>query len=550
MKIEIKNYRGIATANLELANIALVCGPNGAGKSSIAEAVAAACTRNPSPIQGLRKKDASMLLKDGEKRGQCVVSDETGSVTINWPGGTVTATEVAPQCTAMAAGLESLLDMTPVNRAEHLIHYMKALPTEADLQDALAPADVSAVWSVIQSDGWDKAHDRAKERGAKMKGAWEQITGDNYGGTRAASWEHPALERYAGVTLGELQTASSEARAALEAAQANRGTAQQVLDGLKEKVRIAKEAEPFIKQMKVEIADTAIAAVNAKEALDALPHPETAEAMAECPHCKGHLVVVTRTSVRKPAEGGVDEATNAARSEAIAVAQAKLDELSQYGRELDQGVAVYVSQQAAGTKAAADLARQPSGTATSEDVVRAQQAVQAADSDLAQFTAAHDAQERATAMQANIQANLLIIEQLAPQGLRQRVLDRKMVEFNAMLTRMCKTAGWPAVVVDDDLSVTFGGRPTMLCSKGEQYRVRAILQLAVADLDGSELAILDGADILDRFGRNGLFKMLASAKIKALVCMTIDGRDKVPNIKSAGLGQAYWIDQAELQEVV
>lgn len=546
MKIELKNYRGISHASLELANIALVCGPNGAGKSSIAEAVSAAVTRNAAPLSSLKKKDAGMLLREGEKRGACTVGDDTGSVTANWPGGSITHTDVSPQATAMACGLESLVDMTAVNRAEHLIHYMKALPTEAELRAALpgAPAEtVAAVWAIVAEDGWDKAHDLTKERGAKMKGAWEQITSENYGGAKANAWEHPLLQRWADVILEDLHAAATETTAALETAQSNRGTAQFVLDGLKEKIQLGEAAGPFIESLQAEIDETA-SAVNGQAAANrALPQPETAESYVECPHCKGHLVIVSRSVVRMPGDNSGSDQSKVAAD--IAAGNKKLDSLQSKLLGLQQSIGVYRSQQSAGTKAAADLAKQPSGTASNEDVVTARQAADQAAEDLRAYTAAHDAQERATDMQSKILANTQILEQLAPAGLRKRVLDKKMAEFNAMLARMCKQAGWAKVALDADLAITFGGRPLVLCSKGEQYRVRAILQLAVADLDGSDLVIFDGADILDRFGRNGLFKILAGAKVKALVCMTIDGKDKVPAL--GGLGRSYWINESVLE---
>jgi hypothetical protein len=552
MKIEIKNYRGIASASLELANIALVCGPNGAGKSSIAEAVAACVTRNPVPLTGLKKKDASMLLRDDQKRGTCTVGDDTGSVTANWPGGSITSQDIGPQATPVAAGLESLVDYSPVNRAEHLIHYMKALPTEEDLRSALprTPADtVSAVWTVILEHGWDAAHDRSKERGAKMKGAWEQITGENYGGAKANGWIHPLLTSWADVTLEDLQDAAADAKATNEKAIANRGTAQMVLDAMKEKVRIGEVSGPFIESLGAELEELQAKSRALEDVIVNLPAPETQQAYVECPHCKGHLVVMSRTVVNKPQEGGVSDEENQKRQQAISDKQTELAGLDAQRDELTQALAVYRKQQADGIKAAADLEKQPKGNATHQEQVESAQLAASTAKDLQDFINAHDATDRAGAMQLQILDNVNILEQLAPQGLRQAVLTRKMVEFNGMLARMCKVAGWASVVVADDLSITFGSRPLILCSKGEQYRVRAILQLAVADLDGSDMVIFDGADVLDRFGRNGLFKILVEAKIKALVCMTIDGQDKVPNIKAAGFGLAYWINDSVLSPV-
>ena len=59
--------------------------------------------------------------------------------------------------------------------------------------------------------------------------------------------------------------------------------------------------------------------------------------------------------------------------------------------------------------------------------------------------------------------------------------------------------------------------------------------------DDSSAVIIDEADMLDNDGRNGLFAALGASELRALVCMTFNRRDQVPNLGAAGMGQAYWI---------
>ncbi len=90
------------------------------------------------------------------------------------------------------------------------------------------------------------------------------------------------------------------------------------------------------------------------------------------------------------------------------------------------------------------------------------------------------------------------------------------------------------------MTITYRGRATLL-SGGEIYRLRAALQVAFAKIDGSAMVILDGADILDNQGRQGLIRMLAAAKVPALIGMTYAGPKAVPDLSLAG-GATYWID--------
>jgi hypothetical protein len=91
------------------------------------------------------------------------------------------------------------------------------------------------------------------------------------------------------------------------------------------------------------------------------------------------------------------------------------------------------------------------------------------------------------------------------------------------------------------MSISYGDYQYILLSKSTQYRVRISLQAAFTMLDGSQILLIDGADILDSAGRNGLFKMLTGLQSMAVVAMTIDKQEKIPAIEKLG-GCAYWIE--------
>jgi len=540
MKIEIKNYRGIESAGLELSPIALIAGVNGSGKSSIAQGVAAALTQNPAPIAGITKTAAGQLLRDGSKRGSCTVGDANGHVTVNWPGASVSHNGVIPVASAVACGLISIADMKPKDASVAMMAIIKADPTREQYDTALSVLSDGMreqVWQAITADGWDDAHKRAKERGIKIKGAWEALTGEKYGSQKALTWRH---RNHIDDEAGYLEAAQSD----LESAIANQATDQSRVDFLNRQVADHATASGLLPELQSDLAAKQDAYNNARTAAAALPRPEQAEQTVNCPHCAGHLVVISKTDVRAPT-AGLSDKENAARTLAIQTATADLQQLQ---KSLDLAVQdLQLAQNAirTGNNAAATLKSMPAGTSTAADIADARQRV----AEITDRIAAAQATGKAATYHKQIADNDTVLAVLAPEGLRKTVLSEKMGELNKSLAGMAAAAKWPVVALDDDLNATLGGRAYILLSESEKYRVRVVLQLVLSGMDGSEVAVIDAADILDKGGRNGLFAAIKHSKLKALVCMTINTQTDVPNLAPSGIGRSYWLAGNVLSDV-
>lgn len=543
MKIHVKNYRGIAEADLELAPLALVCAPNGGGKSSIAQAVAAALTRNPAVVDGVTKAGAEVLLRDGEKRGRCTVGDESGSVAANWPGASVSEDGTGPRASPIACGLQSLVDLPAKSRAGVLIDAMAALPTLEDLRAACPGVRaelLDAAWKRIQSDGWDAWAKRASERSASLKGAWEQITGERWGEKKGAGWQAAGYEDRGADVDGQLV----DAQVALEAAVANQAANEAEVVRLRTEASKAEAAELTVRELEAQLNEHREAADKIQGELSAMPRPETPEQMVECPHCKGHLVVVSRTEVRAPS-ATVDAAENEAREVALASKRADLQVVNTSAQELRDQLNHWRQALSTAKRAQQQLDSQPAGTFTAEQVAEARARVEAA----RRAVQARNAMRDAAACHAEIIENNELVAALATNGVRQTVLAAKMAALRARLANLSAAAGWPVVALTDELSATLGGRAYGLLSASEQFRLRTVMQVTLAGLDGSAAVIVDAADILDRSGRNGLFAMLRKGGMRALVCMTMNDVKDVPDIAKAGLGRSYWIGGATLAPV-
>lgn len=543
MDITVKNFRGCEAAELTLAPIALVCGHNEAGKTSIAQAVAAALTRNAAPLEGIAKKDARQLLRDGASRGSCRVGDQSGHAQANWPGASVSDDGNAPRASEIATGLVSIVDMKPAERAALLIQVMDALPDYDQLMGALddhmAIAVIDAVWKAIQSDGWDAAYKRARNKGAELKGAWEQITGEKWGAVKGDSWR-PAIFGDGPVDASPiLDEQLADARAHLEECIRNRAADGERRRMLQELID-AGTADRTPYELAAEEADSAVA--QADQVIESLPRPQRGSSGdCACPHCGEALVVNSRTDVRRP-EPGLSDEENAARDQAITDAQAQRSAAVEKLRQASEAMRLIGQKQQEIERAQQELNAMSAGTVTPEQEQAARDAVQAAEQRINAARALHAATER----HRGILQNQKLAEVLAPDGLRQQVLAEKMAAFNRTLAHLSAEGGWPAVKVHDDLSVTYGGRAFVLLSASAQWRVRLTLQLAIAGMDGSDAVVIDAADILDRRGRNGLFQAVASTKLRALILMTMDEAKNVPPLDKAGLGRSYWIEGGKL----
>lgn len=538
MKIAIRNYRGIEEAEIDLERIALIAGPNGSGKTSIAQAVAAALTDTAVVMDGVNKGDAGLLLRDGAKRGRCTITSAEGVAAVNWPGASTTSEGTPPKASPIASGLVSIATMKPKDATMALIAATGATPTRDQLAAAIAEAElpetlVKPVWDSIEENGWDAAHARAKEKGTRTKGAWEGVTGERYGAARAASWQAPGTPG----SVDGLEQLLEEQEGALEAAIASQAVGRAEVEALQQAVADGAKAAEEAGRLKAELDAARKHEQDLSAERKALPDPVETEEGVPCAHCSKPLVIDGGT-LRKPGKGQ-SAATNAKRREKIEAAAQALQAASLRTAEINSKLVLANSKAEIGRRAETRLQQMDldkDGT-TPEQVQAARDAVAAT---RAQILAAAKNLE-AAGHAAKVEQIARLVEILAPTGLRQAAMSEAIGTLNADLADICQDGDWPVVQVEPDARVTVGGRPFALVAVSEQFRAQVALQVAIAERDGSDALVIDAADILDRKGRNGLFNILRTTGIPALVTMTFSDRADVPSLAGAEIGDSYWI---------
>jgi hypothetical protein len=536
----LRDFRGCQRAEITCHPMALLGGLNRAGKTSIAQAVGAALCGDALPVQGLPRNSAGLLVRTGASGATVELRGPTGTVTMSWPSGTARSEGQPPTASAYAAGLSSIVTLSPRDRARALSDILHAEPTREELQQALtergfAPAHVDQIWQWIEESGWDATHTRRKDRGAELKGQWRQVTGVNYGSRIAASWR-PDL---ADGNDSDLSAAVARAKFVLENAQ----SAAAVSSAERERLTALANSQ-HAKKTSWLAADTAVkeageALRRAQAARMALP-PAEQQQTQPCPYCAKPIVVrqVSLVETRLEKAEPIAEGDAKKRRQAIASADGEVagatDRLNNARRAAALAQAAVNEADAARER----IANWPQATETGTDIEAARSELSRAEKRLAEFRMKREADD----INARIESNETLLTLLAGDGLRAAKLARVLGIFIGQLRALTDAAGWTDVVeVDIDMAISLSGRPYALLSVSEQYRVRAVLQLATACIEGADLVVIDGADVLDAPTRSGLFAMLDAAGVTALVCMTLSRREQMPDLAASGLGASYWL---------
>lgn len=586
MQATIKNYRGIQAAVLDISRICLLAGTNEAGKTSAAQALAAALTGEAIPIPGVKKTSAGLLVRSGTASGSIDLVSEAGSAHVAWPTAKVKTEGQAPYASHFAAGLQSIATIDEKDRPKVLAEYLHAVPTrddlDAQLKDMNLPVAVlDQLWKLIETQGWDNAHAQIKDKGARLKGQWENVTADRYGTKKAENWIPDGYEQdLMGMSEDTLKAVITDARDALEATIAADAVDESrkvdlerlvsLLPGRRIDLQAAEHAtiDPALKSQ-LEEGNGFVASISEKRdaiALELRNLPSAEQAAGQpCPECgtvltviQGDLAKVTvmpeeeiaaRATALEEATKRLDavnrliqqhmESTAKIKSSIQSAEQARTDKIRECKRlvaEADQAERELQGMEAAPTGQASDIAY----------IEQCRVTLARAESRLKAFTQKREADRLHTA----IGQNQALIAKISPEGIRGDVLAKALTGFNEKMTPLCAAAGWRDVALEPDFSPTYGGTPYMLLSESAKFRVRTMLALAMAAMDRSQAVIIDAADILDKGGRNGLFKALKLAGLSALVTMTMDAKELVPNLGKAKLGASYWINGDAVAEAL
>jgi hypothetical protein len=543
MQISIRNFRGVASADIEAGKITLIGGRNHQGKTSMAEGIAATLTGEAIPVQDVLKSAIKSIIREGAKTASCLIVEGESRSVMNWPDCLLSATGPALKpISKLAAGLESILDIDRKKRADFLAPFLNAEPTLEDIGKELKsqnipPATIEAIKEAVKISGIQNVWKRSQETGTKLKGQWEMITGEKYGSAKIQSW-YPA--KYYSALGARTEAELTEKLEALHKDEAAGIAAEAVAGMQKEQLEAQAAALPALeKDFKHKTAELSEARIKTGKIRSALSALQNAPQDLACPHCGGLVKLA----------GGKLEACTATEEDSDQIAQ-RVKELnddliaSDAGiEELSQRIFVIREGLTAGKDAAAQLAQIAAAgeNVWTKNLAEVRAALQTAAEDLEAFTT----KAKADTLAAALIANKLIQEVLAPGGLRETKLKKVLAPFNQKLLELSEAAAWGPIALGMDFSITQNGRPDFLCSGSERFQIKTVFQLALSGISGERLVLIDGADIIVGKERNGLIAAVQKADLPVMIFMSFTHKESLPKLEAVG-GVCYWIEEGEI----
>jgi DNA repair exonuclease SbcCD ATPase subunit len=512
--IKINNVIGVDLADIDVGEtITLICGGNATGKSSALDAIAYAITgvkhRNLEPIA-----QNSVLAGEILSESSVSITDPLGDLLYGALDGKVISREKEDEVGVVPG---AYLRLPPKDRVRLLLSACKVRVDPREIVakfEGIADEDREIILNRAAID-WDTAEAWCREQARKLKSRWQAITGEEWGAKKAGKWS-------ATIPEGCADTLESQVAAALAEEEQLRALWQK----LSEELGAANAAANAIKRPISDI-DADISAAQAE--LDRLAPAVGMQGTIEpCPHCGKHVV--------RPAIGGPLQKAAEDPAPSVVEASAERDalrtRLSALGRErgsaqaaLDLSVdhrpveVITAERKAAGEKGAAIKAERAERERRASAIREAKEAT-----------------AKARAINKSIEALLAAAIELSPEGARARAMESAIAKVNAVMSDISSVRLNPKAEPSDTkllLDVAW-------LSESEQWRANASIAMALAQISGSKVVLIDRFDCVEPEKRMPALSLInswsAATGIQVIMAATLKGKPEIPGVAVHWMG--------------
>ena len=197
-RIRIENFIRVPYLDLEVTRpVLFIGGPNEAGKTSLKEAIQFAFYGDNPRVK--YKKDYDQLVTNGAKRGSVELTFDNYSVKRNVKDGKATGdTDAIPTDLVVASiclGSTRFVDLEEKMRRALVMRLLNIEVTPAKITAELQERGISDAtikrYEPIYKHGLAAAFDKADRISKEDRGAWKEVTGENYGPDKAEGWAPP-----------------------------------------------------------------------------------------------------------------------------------------------------------------------------------------------------------------------------------------------------------------------------------------------------------------------------------------------------------------------
>lgn len=548
-RIEIRNFMQVPEFCADLSPLTLIAGGNESGKSSIRDAIDFAFTGNPG--RAGTKKNLHKLVRRGASNGMVSVVIDGGEIIQRdvANGGVVgRMPQLHKALPFVLRGSDFARKLDAKERRGFLFDLMGLSAGPDEVKKRLLKRGIDAALidrvATYLAGGFEPALQEAERRRVENKAQWREVTGETYGEKKAEGWMAPAPEfnepdllsaanDYDG-WLKEVERLN-QLVGRLDSLRADREKVPQLREQGKMHARASatvNELEKVLAKYRDELAgldeaplpgaDPARQAAMGQQPTSrraAAPAPSQASLAhpMNCPKCSAKLVVQRGVLVaapeqkpepapalNEPAERELklqptpDDPNKERRAELnrlISAAETSLAEAQKLVRDADS--AIRRADEIEGAPIPAELAGAPQKLAEAREEL----ALAQADADrLKESQKANQQATEKTKRAGQLHAEAMrwdaLAQALGPNGVPAEILEDALGPLRKLLTTASESSGWHLVEVSPTMEITADGFEYELLSKSVQWRVDAMLAVAIAQLSGLKVVVLDEMDIL------------------------------------------------------
>ena len=568
MKIEKLTVENMIAANhvdIKLTSpVTLICGSNEAGKSSICEGIKHALTGESTRVS--LKKDYVHLVNDGSAVGFCHLEYDGGKeASITLPKGTHVMKEMLPDAIHYALDPELFARLSEDDRRRFVLSLST---TKADMNGVKAAliergCDTGKVDQILPflKSGFDNACKAAQDKAKDAKTSWRTTTGEAYGDKKAVEWKasKPEVDQDAAVVA---KNAIVELDQELESVNQQLGAAQTQLNGAKNRnaeiVRLrdaAEKKERILRKLTSDRQEVAAWTVKVEDTKRLALGSSPGNIACTCPSCGTELIFNGKVLTERQGDLHGDEDAASKLPEYEATLKMFINSVNNGERDFSYALAAQEQLD--------KLKKESSKAPTDEEVValkaklddikakrkQVQETLDSLNNNIKVAAEADAKTKKATDYHLDVQAWDHIAAALSPDGIPSELLATALQPINDRLSLSVQRTGWKPVLIDEDMTITYDGRPSRLSSKSAEWRTNAMIAEAISYVSGLKIIALDGFDILSLEGRGeliGWLDQLASTN-------EVDTALIFGTLKSLPSGlpdtiQAHWIEGGVIQD--
>lgn len=519
--IRTANYIGARSVDINLAKpITIICGRNHSGKSSLVEAIRHALTGETTRVT--LKRDFQLLVSTGASSGYAAVDHDGQQSAIILPNGAHEHTGGATPLILPYVLNAQLFSSLPENERRQFLFGLMGLRTDGPavvarlIEKGCDQAKSEAIAPHLRA-GFDAAHKEAQSKARDAKASWRAITGETYGSVKAAGWRAPKPEHDGNrlrLVRDELHAVEQQIEqcaselAVMQSNAARQAQQSEQLAGLRAKaVRFSTIQAKLIKD-EAELKEWQAKSENeARKGGKQLP-TEPTYACPACAvvlrhdHASGALIEFTPPpQVAEPIDPG--RLAEYQRARDLLARSVENDKRDLADADLAAKTLTAIEDAKSDPAPAPEeiKAKREKLDALRKEKARLSGVVKQMEDDERAAARSDERTRLAGGHHAEVAQWEQIADALAPNGIPGDLLANALEPVNDRLALSAKETGWLRAGIDANMNITGNGRPALLLSESENWRVDAMIAEAISHLSGVKLMVLDRFDVLDLPGR-------------------------------------------------